>query len=61
VGGLRDEMNNPNYGWWQNFNPPERYDPNTSSSNDDWKYSFAVWGLVAAVIAIVIWVVTAIL
>lgn len=53
-------MNN-NGGWWGSFNPPDVQDPNASSARDDWKFSFATWGLIAGVIGVVIWLVTAIL
>jgi len=54
-------MNNPNNSWWQNFNPPEPYDPNASSMSDDWKFSGAVIGLIALVVGAVIWLVASIL
>lgn len=47
--------------WWSSFNPPERYDPNSSSIKEDVKYSLAVWGVLVLVVGSITWLVVSVL
>lgn len=54
-------MNNPNENWWQSLNQPEPYDPNASSTSDDWKFSLSFLGVIALTVGSVIWLIASIL